>query len=355
MQSRAAHRRGIAKNASDSHNQHVPQHAQKLGASRRRRETISDPSRIQDLFLTRLEELERRVSSELARPLPENGPIQALAADLLREGWRLGLRGLGSALRPSEALAAAALALAARPSDVFGIDHALSHGVRDLLAPTLRLWLGADDDAVERLPAGAALVTFNRSAWPLPAEPVMLWALLASRLDSQRLVCALWEPGTLELPFVGEWLGRLGVFAATPANARALLERGALVLCFPEGRAAHAKTYERRYRLTRFDDGGLLHAAIDCGASIVPAAVVGNEESYPVVGRFGGWPITPTFPLAGLLGLMPLPMHWSIRLAAPVEYPADAAATTHADGISDAVRARMQAMLGEMIAARARG
>jgi len=144
------------------------------------------------------------------------------------------------------------------------------------------------------------------------------------------------------------------VLAATPARARELLARGAMVVCFPEGSAATAKSYDTRYRLTAFEDELLLQAAFVARAAIVPGAVVGNEESFPVLARIGKLPLTPMFPLGGLFGLLPLPLGWRVQVGIPLVYdPEDrAAAETAAADLGAMLRTRMQAMLGELLAER---
>jgi 1-acyl-sn-glycerol-3-phosphate acyltransferase len=68
--------------------------------------------------------------------------------------------------------------------------------------------------------------------------------------------------------------------------------------------------------------------ALRNGAPIVPVAVVGSEEIYPMLGnlrtvaRLLGLPylpVTPTFPLLGLLGAVPLPSKWLIEFCPPIE------------------------------------
>src|SRR6185369_9567652 len=111
------------------------------------------------------------------------------------------------------------------------------------------------------------------------------------RLAGRRLA-VLWDADFPELPYLSDFFRRIGLVAATRENAATLLERGAIVLGFPEGVAARTKTYDRRYRLARFDERGLVSAAIESGARIVPGAIVGNEDSYPLLGSLGSIPIT---------------------------------------------------------------
>ncbi len=317
----------------------------------------ADPARIQDLFLTRLDTIERSIGRELHRPLGANGALQQFGLDLVREGWRVSRALLEAVVRPRRVAARLALALASGPTDGLGVDSGMAAMVRETLRPLARAWLRVNLDLREPLPdKGPALIVFNRTAWPFPTDALVLWAVLSTHANARRDVYVLWEPGLLERPVVGHYLQRLGVFAATRENARILLEAGAIVIGFPEGLAAREKTYDRRYRLSRFEDRFLFSAAFRAGACILPGAVVGSEESYPVLGTLAGIPLTPTFPLTGLAGLMPLPVRWSLRLGPPVQIPAAPEGATweaaEPDGLDDVVRARMQALLGELVAGR---
>jgi 1-acyl-sn-glycerol-3-phosphate acyltransferase len=68
--------------------------------------------------------------------------------------------------------------------------------------------------------------------------------------------------------------------------------------------------------------------ALRTGAPIVPVAVVGSEEIYPMLAnlrrlaRLLGlpyFPVTPTFPALGPLGAIPLPSKWVIEFCPPIE------------------------------------
>ena len=60
----------------------------------------------------------------------------------------------------------------------------------------------------------------------------------------------------------------------------------------------------------------------------MPVAVVGSEEIYPKLGELPAlarivgapfFPVTPTFPWLGPLGLVPLPSKWRIEFCTPIE------------------------------------
>jgi len=317
---------------------------------------VSQPAKIQDLFLARLDDLEKKIGVELERPAVADGPLQEFLLDVGREAWTLGRDIVGRLAQPGGLTAAAAAAGAAGPCDELGVDPRSSDRVHDILRPFARLWLGMDPREELGLPAeGAALVLLNRSAWPLPSEALVLAAFLTEAAGKGRPVHVLWEPEVFETPFLGEFLEKMGIFAASRANCRTLLERGAIVVGFPEGSAAVEKTYESRYRLERFDAGYLIASAVDAGAAIVPGALVGSEESYPVLGGLGRFPLTPTFPLLGVLGLLPLPLCWKLRFGSPVQYVQsldEAPGHFAIEGLVDAVRARMQASISELLTER---
>jgi 1-acyl-sn-glycerol-3-phosphate acyltransferase len=130
---------------------------------------------------------------------------------------------------------------------------------------------------------------------------------------------------------------KVGGVVASPYNASRLLEQDELVAVFPEGAKGAGKEFSERYRLQRFGRGGFVEIALRAGSPIVPVAVVGSEEIYPKVGesrlmaRLTGapyFPITPTFPVLGPLGAIPLPSKWRIAFGEPIRtdtFPADAA------------------------------
>jgi len=354
---RAPHRSADARVARKGGENHDPAVATgEAGGNAKASSATSRPAggrALGDIFSARLADLERRVEKELDRPAPGGGPVAEFAFDLAREAWRSGsalLDATTSAVGRRQVLASWA---AGAPVDDLGLDAALAETFREILRPLARRWLGYREVRSAALPdKGGVLVLLNRSAWPLPVEALVSWAFLCDGRVGNRRMVVLWDDDLPELPWVSDFLRKIGLVAATSDNARALLERGAVVLAFPEGRAARDKTYEKRYRLARFEAKDLIGAALESGARIVPGAVIGTEESYPLLGHLAGLPLTPQFPLLGPLGLLPLPVSWTVRLGAAVEYTSSDDEGPGVDAIADAVRARMQAMVGELLSQR---
>ena len=134
---------------------------------------------------------------------------------------------------------------------------------------------------------------------------------------------------------------------------------------FPEGFRGIGKPFSDRYQLRRFGRGGFAVTALRARVPIVPCAIVGAEEIYPMVGnakplaRLLGlpyFPITPLFPWFGPLGAVPLPSKWIIDFGPPVEtagYPAGAwrDPAVIAD-LTAAVSGSIQAKLDDLIVER---
>jgi 1-acyl-sn-glycerol-3-phosphate acyltransferase len=162
-------------------------------------------------------------------------------------------------------------------------------------------------------------------------------------------------------------LPKVGAVPAHPANVPpAALRRGAARARVPRGRKGTEKLFKDRYRLRRFGRGGFVEAAMRARAPIVPVAVVGAEEAAPIFAhvpalqRLTGllyFPITPTFPHFGLLGMLGyLPAKFLIRFlpAVPTDDLGDEPWQDKGlvQTIADEVRAGIQEELMDMLGGR---
>jgi 1-acyl-sn-glycerol-3-phosphate acyltransferase len=136
-----------------------------------------------------------------------------------------------------------------------------------------------------------------------------------------------------------------GATLASNADAERLLSKGELVAVWPEGFKGIGKPFSERYKLQRFGRGGFVSAALKTGTPIVPCAIVGAEETYPIIGNMPGVarllgmpyaPVTPTWPLLGPLGVIPLPSKWLIEFCPPVPVDEPVAGMTPAGAASGA-------------------
>lgn len=245
------------------------------------------------------------------------------------------------------------------PIDEFGYDEELS---RELLIPLLRPlyenYFRVRTLGLNRVPSeGAALLVANHSG-AIPIDAVMMQYALATEHPAKRVVRNIGADLVWAAPFISHLARKTGNAVACDEDAFALLERDELVAVFPEGYKGTGKGWSERYRMQRFGRGGFIEVALRARVPIVPVAIVGAEEAFPMVAnaktlasllRFPYFPITPTFPLLGPLGLLPLPSRWVIEFGEPIpmnDYPEDAADDKmFVFDLTDSIRDRIQQMV----------
>jgi 1-acyl-sn-glycerol-3-phosphate acyltransferase len=241
--------------------------------------------------------------------------------------------------------------------DDFGFDRELTESFLPLSRLVYRKYWRVKTTGIENVPrAGGALLVSNHSG-VLPLDGAMIKTALFEE-GLERHARALIAQFFFGLPALSWFLRRTGQTVGDPHDTHRLLTSGELVLVFPEGVKGTGKPFSERYRLRRFGRGGFVESAIRAGVPIIPISVVGSEEIYPMlfdltpVARLFGmpyFPITPTWPLLGPLGLIPLPSKWRIRFHAPIhtqDHPPEAAEDPSVVmAISDQVRDTIQAGL----------
>jgi 1-acyl-sn-glycerol-3-phosphate acyltransferase len=194
-----------------------------------------------------------------------------------------------------------------------------------------RYYFRAQTFGIERLPPGRVLLIANH-AGQLPFDAMMLGVATLLDAEPPRIARGMGEYWIPQLPFVNWLASRAGQLVGTPENCVQLLEAGECVMVFPEGVRGMNKTWDQRYRLQRFGTG-FMRLALETRTPIVPVGIVGSEEQQPGLANLRGlgralgmpaFPITPTFPLLGPLGLFPLPVRYRIHFGEPLRFEGDA-------------------------------
>src|SRR6266545_3784834 len=166
--------------------------------------------------------------------------------------------------------------------DEWGRSENLRELLRTLYDPLYKHWFRAEWEGLEHIPrmGGALLVANHAGAIPSDAPTIMH----GIETELGRPLYGLADEMFKKLPVVNVYWQRLGGVQAHPDNAyRLLREQGQLVLTFPEGSKGPGKLYTERYQLRRFGRGGFVEIAMRAGVPVVPIAVVGAEESMPIV------------------------------------------------------------------------
>jgi 1-acyl-sn-glycerol-3-phosphate acyltransferase len=257
-----------------------------------------------------------------------NPPVDGLAA---LDGLHDGLQGEALADRLGELAAFLRRRLTGDYEiDEFGFDEDLTTNLlMPLVRPMHRHYWRVASHGVEHIPAtGGGLVVANH-AGTLPADAII------TRLDiydrTGRHARELGADLVFRTPFVGEWARKTGVTLASGDDADRLLARGELVAVWPEGFKGVGKLWRDRYKLQRFGRGGFVATALRAQVPIVPTAIVGSEEIWPMVydlrllARALGLPYFPVvaqmfaLPVLGPFALLPLPSKWVIEYGEPID------------------------------------
>jgi 1-acyl-sn-glycerol-3-phosphate acyltransferase len=228
-----------------------------------------------------------------------------------------------------------------------------------------RYWFRTEVEGIANVPAtGGALLVANH-AGALPPDAPMIAKAIREEHPHPRPLNITVEHFFKGYPGFSMLIPKIGCVPAHPANVQRLLyDEEQLVLVFPEGRKGTEKLYKDRYRLRRFGRGGFVEAAMRARAPIVPVCVVGAEEAAPVFAQVGllkrltgllYFPITPTFPHFGLLGMLGyLPAKFRIRFLEPVSFDEEGMNEDKAlvQTVAHDIRARIQEGLWDMLAKR---
>ena len=213
--------------------------------------------------------------------------------------------------------------------DDFGFDEDFTTSAYlPLLRPLYKSWFRVEVRGIENIPAeGGGLVVSNHSG-TFAFDSLMTQVAVYDETPTHRHLRMLGADFVFQTPVVSQIARKSGSTLAATADAERLLTSGELVGVWPEGFKGIGKPFSERYKLQRFGRGGFVANAIRAGVPIIPCSIVGAEEIYPMIGNMKTLarllgapyaPVTPTWPLLGPLGMIPLPSKWLIEFGVPVQ------------------------------------
>jgi 1-acyl-sn-glycerol-3-phosphate acyltransferase len=240
--------------------------------------------------------------------------------------------------------------------DVFGLHPPALASAVAAGALAYERYFRVDSVGIEHVPADGPAILVSNHGGVLPVDGAMLCLDVLRRMSPPRIPRAIADHFVPRLPLISTLFARFGVVSGTRANVRHLLERGELIAIWPEGVTGPGKPFRDRYRLQSWRVG-FAELAIRHRAPVIPVAILGAEESWPLAGKLGGvrawgapyWPI-PMSPL-------PLPAHYHLRYGPPIRLdrdhlPIDAEDPTIVAGAAEIVRATLARMIDDARIAR---
>jgi len=316
------------------------------------------PSPEETALRQRLSDLEREIAA--SRTAQEHEGLLVTLARVVHAG----ARGLSwaSLARLQRAIY---FAWHSEETDEFGADQRFAETLEPVLDFLYAVWWRVEAAGTEHVPSdGPGLIVANHSG-VLPYDGLMVQLAVRHEHPAKRVCRMLALDMFALLPALAPILSKSGSVRANPENAERLLRQGELLGVFPEGVKGVGKFFRERYRLARFGRGGFVRIALRTGSPIIPCAVVGAEEIHPVIGK-ADWigrpiglpyfPVTPTFPWLGPLGIVPLPTKWSIDFGDPIDLEGhgaeDADDPILVNRMSEKVRSTIQRMVDGRLARR---
>jgi len=234
-------------------------------------------------------------------------------------------RMLADVPRPRRRVRSASRAHERLPQDEFGLDAEFRDRALGIGRFLYEKYWRVDARGMRNVPRRGPVILVSNHSGTIPFDAIMISCALEDG-GYPRPARFLYDRFVDALPWIPDLYRKAGGVVATRENAERLLAADAVIGLFPEGVPGLAKLYSERYVLQPFSTG-FVRLALRYGAPIVPVAVVGAEEIYPLMGRSAALgkllgapylPVTPFFPLLGPLGMIPLPTKWSIRFGKPI-------------------------------------
>lgn len=212
--------------------------------------------------------------------------------------------------------------------DPFGFEPDFLKYVVPFAEFLYRRYFRAEVFGIDNIPDSGPVLLISNHTGQIPLDGFLIGCALLFDKYPARMVRSMVEHWVPTLPFISWFMARAGQVVGTRQNCRILLGRDGCILVFPEGARGINKTYDRAYELAEFGLG-FMRLALENNTPIVPVGVVGGEEQLPTIwnfeslGRMLGmpaFPITPTWPLLGPLGFLPLPVKYRIHFGEPMHF-----------------------------------
>lgn len=215
-------------------------------------------------------------------------------------------------------------------------------------------------DGLEHLPREGPAVVAGIHRGFQPWDGVM--ALVAIRRATGRTPRFLLHPALAKMPFLANYMTKIGAVPACRENADRVLGHGELLGIYPEGIRGAFSYYRDAYELKRFGRDEWVRMALRNQVPLVPFVTVGSAEIYPILAKLNWpwwqrWTEWPCFPITPTMGIVPLPSKWHTRFLPPIRLEQRFGPETAEDAetvreISQEIQGTMKAALDDLRARR---
>ncbi|GIL16984.1 MAG: hypothetical protein BroJett040_07350 [Oligoflexia bacterium] len=197
-------------------------------------------------------------------------------------------------------------------------DTLLYHVLPKLMMEILQKYFRLQVEGIENIPKrGAAIITPNHSGYS-GFDALLLAHTINTKVNRipRVLTHHFWFlTKTTALP-----AQKMGFTEATFENGINALKKNNLILIFPEGEYGNFKPSAQMYQLQEFKRG-FVRMALTTQSPIVPAIVIGAEETHINLSQLKFTKFLKGTVLPLPLNVIPLPVKWKIKFLPPIHLP----------------------------------
>lgn len=226
-------------------------------------------------------------------------------------------------------------------------EELMYHVLPRFLLEVIRKYLRVEIEGIEHIPKnGAAMIVPNHSGFSGFDAVILAHEIHKA---SGRIPAVLAHPLWFFTKAIAIPAEKLGLIEATTKNGLENLQKGNLVVLFPEGEQGNFKPSEDRYNLQEFKRG-FVRMALHEGIMIIPTIIIGAEETHINLKKLKFTKFLRGIVLPLPLNILPLPAKWKIKFLEPIYLPYKADAANNSDlvhEIAQEIRERMQLSIHE--------